>query len=70
MAKKDDISNDDDDDLHLKRFEIGLNAFAGYELKNGLRLLLRYQPNFTNLPAGKEGSSKTSYFGLSIGYRF
>lgn len=67
--KEDDISNEDDN-LHLKRFEIGLNAFAGYELKNGLRFQLQYRPNFTNLSPEKEGSFKTSYLGLSVVYRF
>jgi len=62
--------NADDDDSHLKRIEMGLNAFAGYELQNGLRFQIQYRPNFTNLSPEKEGSYRNSYFGLTIGYRF
>ncbi|WP_460765612.1 porin family protein [Niabella terrae] len=64
-----DIS-ETDDRLHLKRFEFGLNAFAGYELNNGLRFQLQYRPNFNDLSPESEGNYKNTYFGLGIGYLF
>lgn len=65
-----------DDDLHLKRFEFGLNAFVGYELSNGLRFTLQARPDFSNLSAYEEedeaafNTYKNTYFGINIGYRF
>lgn len=67
--KEADVSGSDND-LHLKRFELGLNAFAGYEMQNGVRLQLQFRPNFTNLSPEREGKYKNTYLGLSVGYRF
>ncbi|MGC4232203.1 MAG: outer membrane beta-barrel protein [Niabella sp.] len=65
-----DGKNTDDDHAHLKRLEWGANAFAGYQLDNGLSFQLQYRPNFTNISVEKEVSYKSNYFGLNIRYRF
>ncbi|HMR83612.1 MAG TPA: porin family protein [Niabella sp.] len=65
-----DGKNTDDDYAHLKRLEWGANAFAGYQLDNGLSFQLQYRPNFTNISLEKEVSYKSNYFGLNIRYRF
>lgn len=65
-----DGKDTDDDHAHLKRFEWGANAFAGYQLSNGLGFQLQYRPNFTNISLEKDVSYKNSYFGLSLSYRF
>ena len=68
--KFDGKDNGDDDNAHFKRFEFGANAFAGYQLNNGLSFQLQYRPDFTNISVEKNMSYKNNYFGLSLRYRF
>lgn len=70
ISIKFDGKNTSDDDAHLKRLEWGANAFAGYQLNNGLSFQLQYRPNFTNVSVEDNVSYKNSYFGFNIRYRF
>lgn len=60
----------------FKRFDGGANIFAGYEMENGIFLLLNTQlgllkinPKYTGV-TGDETSITNTGFGLSVGYRF
>ena len=60
----------------FKRFDMGANIFAGYELENGIFFqldtqlgLLKINPDYTNVTDDKT-SIKNTGFGLSVGYRF
>ncbi|WP_298739391.1 porin family protein [uncultured Chitinophaga sp.] len=67
--KAEEIGEDDEATLHLKRLDAGANFLAGYELKNGLLFSVNYSLGLTNLdPDG--GKSKNNYFGVSVGYLF
>ncbi|MCH5715825.1 porin family protein [Niabella hibiscisoli] len=70
ISIKFDGKNTSDDNAHFKRLEWGANAFAGYQLNNGLSFQLQYRPNFTNVSVEDNVSYKNNYFGFSIRYRF
>lgn len=70
LQLKFDGKNTEDQYAHIKRFEWGANAVAGYQLNSGLGIQLQYRPNFTNLSVEKGVSYKNNYLGLNIRYRF
>ncbi len=59
-----------DDNFHLKALEIGATIAAGYELENGLRFQLSFNPNFSNLAPEDKAVYRNSYFALGVGLRF
>lgn len=66
-GKKD---SEDDQDLHLKRFNFGANVMAGYQFQNGMFIQANYNHGFSKLNTDESGKLKTRYFGLGIGYFF
>ncbi|GAB3019097.1 hypothetical protein GCM10027051_25220 [Niabella terrae] len=55
-------------DYHLKFLELGLQAYAGYELPNRIRLQLEYHQDLSNLSVSPETSSyKNRYLALTVG---
>lgn len=67
--KSEELGEEDENAMHLKRLDAGANFLAGYELKNGLLFSVNYSLGLTNLdPDGSK--SKNNYFGISVGYLF
>jgi len=63
------FGNDESDDF--KPFDFGINALAGYQLKNGLQFSLNYTHGLGNLMIDSDdGKLKNTSFGLKIGYVF
>jgi hypothetical protein len=57
-----------DDNYHLKAFDIGASALVGYRLANGLSLNLGYSKGFRNLDPNEGSKLKTNAFTFKIGY--
>jgi hypothetical protein len=69
-VKFDGKKNATDSDAHLKALEFGANIFVGYEMSNGIRAQLSFNPNFSNLSPEDKTSYKNTTIGLTIGYKF
>jgi hypothetical protein len=80
-VKFDGKKNDDimlgfgNNDSHLKRFDVGVNALAGYKLQNGLFFKLGYNYGILNIDPNKDNErslDQTTYknrgFNICIGY--
>jgi hypothetical protein len=70
LEEKEDVNFDEDG---IKRLDAGGNIMVGYELPMGVTVGANYSLGFTNiLDKDKNAgvSFKTSYIGLSIGYKF
>lgn len=64
---EDEIDVKDD----AKKFDLGLNLGAGYELENGLGLDLRYNFGLTNINKEDEmGDGKNGVFSIALSYSF
>jgi hypothetical protein len=59
-----------EDNYHLKALEIGVTVAAGYELKNGLRFQLSFNPNFSDIDPKDKSVYKNRYFALGVGFKF
>lgn len=73
--KADDINDPNDDDKHLKRFDVGANVLAGYKLPMGVFFKLGYTYNFMNIDPDKDnaleadrGTYKNRGFNICVGY--
>lgn len=64
------FGNSDDDDM--KGFDFGANVVAGFQFTNGIFLAANFNQGFSNLAPGDsgDGSIKSHYFGLHLGYMF
>ena len=62
------FGNTEDD--NMKGFDFGLNIVAGYQFNNGLFVAANYNQGFSNLVPSDigEGSMKSHYYGLRLGY--
>jgi hypothetical protein len=74
-GKKNDVLSATDNDAHLKRLDVGVNALAGYKLQNGLFFKLGYNYGVLNIDPNKENAlpqNQTTYknrgFNICIGY--
>lgn len=58
--------------IYFKRLDVGGDIFVGYELQNGLSIVLNSQLGLININSdtSTELSNKNTGFGLSLGYRF
>jgi hypothetical protein len=54
----------------IKRFDIGTNAFAGYQLDNGLFFTVNYTLGLTNWSNAPNTTWRNSILGVSVGYFF
>lgn len=75
--KSDDITDPNDTDGHLKRFDAGINVLAGYKLPMGVFVKLGYSHGFINIDPNKDNadasdrsSYKNSGFNVVVGYMF
>ncbi len=75
--KDDDITDPNDYDTHLKRFDAGLNILAGYKLPMGVFFRVAYTHGFMDIDPNKDNASasdKSSYknrgVSIGIGYMF
>lgn len=59
-----------EEDADFKRFDAGVNAIVGYELKGGLFLSANYNLGVTNISAMSDEKDRLNYFGVKIGYMF
>jgi hypothetical protein len=68
--EEDDIKFDNTDGF--KRLDFGANAMIGYELPAGITVGANYSLGLTSITDPKNFglSTKTSYIGLSVGYKF
>lgn len=67
------VPNDDANNLiYFKPLDVGANFFVGYELSNGLSLVLNSQLGLININSdtNTELANKNTGFGVLIGYRF
>lgn len=55
-------------EVHLKAFEFGANALAGYRFTNGLFVQASYNHGFSNISPDAGTKIKNRYFGIGIGY--
>jgi Outer membrane protein beta-barrel domain len=64
-----EFGNDENEDL-MRVFDLGANILTGYTFANGLLVSLNYNLGLTNLfPGGTDdGTLKSRYFGLRLGY--
>jgi len=62
------FGNTEDD--NMKGFDFGLNIVAGYQFNNGLFVAANFNQGFSNLVPSDigEGSMKSHYVGLRLGY--
>jgi hypothetical protein len=56
-----------DDNQHLKAFEFGINAIAGYRLSNGFFVNAHYNLGLSNISPEDNSKFKNSYLGIGIG---
>lgn len=65
-------ANDDNNLLYFKRTDMGANFFAGYELGNGLNVLLNAQLGLININSktSTKMANKNTGFGVTLGFRF
>lgn len=58
--------------VYFKNMDIGSDFFVGYQLKNGLNLVLNSQLGLININSNTSTklANKNTGFGLSLGYRF
>lgn len=70
--EKSSPTSDANDLLYFKRADMGANFFAGYELGNGINLLLNTQLGLININSKTNSKmmNKNTGFGLTLGYRF
>lgn len=75
--KSDDITDPNDNDGHLKRFDVGLNIIAGYKLPMGVFFRVAYTHGFMDVDPNKDNKDpddRTSYknrgVSLGVGYMF
>ena len=66
----DDDPDPGDENIHLKRLDIGANILAGYQLSNGLFIKTTYNHGISNISPDEQAKAKSRYFGISIGYFF
>ena len=68
MSVKAKFGNSDDD--HMKGFDFGANAVAGYQFPGGFLIMTNFNQGFSNLIPGESGNSKLNshYFGIRLGY--
>jgi hypothetical protein len=59
-----------DGNYHFKALEIGATIAAGYELENGLRFQVSFNPNFSNINPVDKTVYRNYYFALGVGLRF
>jgi hypothetical protein len=69
-VKFDGDEDADDDNEHLKAFELGANFTAGYKLTNGLFIQANYNLGLSNISPYENTTTKNRYFGIGIGYFF
>ena len=73
-GKKDADLAANDDDYHLRRFNVGADVFAGFKSSMGLFAKVGYNYDFLNLDPNKSDSNdpsfRTSGVSLSVGYVF
>jgi hypothetical protein len=65
-SEKIDFGIKEDDDL--KSFDFGANILGGFEWKNGIVVALNYNHGFANLSNIPGDVTRTSYFGVKLGY--
>jgi hypothetical protein len=58
------------DDNDFKPFEFGINFLAGWQLSNGILLMVNYNTGVTNISATNDEKDHNSYLGLRIRYMF
>jgi len=65
-------ANDRNNLVYFKHMDIGANFFAGYELSNGLSIMLQTQWGLVNINSetSSDLANKNTGFGLALGYRF
>ncbi len=75
--KDDDITNPSDNDIHLKRFDVGLNLIAGYKLPMGVFFRVAYTHGFMDVDPNKDNrdpddrrSYKNRGVNIGVGYMF
>lgn len=59
-----------DDDLHLKGFDLGASAIAGYKLSNGAFISVGYTVGLQNISPEDNSSYKNNGFNVKIGFMF
>jgi hypothetical protein len=59
-----------DGKVHLKALEMGANLLVGFEMRNGIRLQINFNSNFTNLSPDVKNSFTNTNRGFTIGYKF
>ena len=59
-----------DEDVHLRKFELGANILAGYKLKNGLNFRLNYNFGISDMDPNADGGNKNRYVALTVGFSF
>jgi len=67
-SEKIHFGNTEDDDM--KGFDFGANIVAGFQFSNGLLVAANFNQGFSNLMSSDtgDGSLKSHYFGLRLGY--
>lgn len=62
------FGNSDDD--HMKGFDFGANAVAGYQFPEGFLIMANFNQGLSNLIPGDADNSKlkSHYFGIRLGY--
>lgn len=63
--------NDPNNLIYFKRMDMGANFFVGYQLANGINILLNSQLGLANINSNTSTkmSNKNTGFGLALGYR-
>lgn len=59
-----------DDDFHLKGFDLGANAIAGYKLANGAFISVGYTVGIQNISPEDNSSFKNNGFNVKVGFMF
>ncbi len=75
--KSDDITDPNDNNIHLKRFDVGANIIAGYKLPMGVFFRVAYthglmdvDPNKDNAAPDERSSYKNRGVSIGVGYMF
>lgn len=65
-------NNDNNNLIYFKTMDIGANFLVGYQLANGINLVLNSQLGMVNINSNTSSSlaNKNTGFGLNLGYRF
>jgi hypothetical protein len=65
-------TNDENNLVYFKRMDTGANLFVGYEVHNGINILLNTQLGLLNINSSTTSKmeNKNTGFGLTLGYRF